>query len=77
MKIYEVIWYDAHFNDSNYTFDDIEEQTTPWIVRTVGYYAGKNRIDFRIAQEYHHSDKKYGHIMSIPHKMIISKKELV
>ena len=74
MKIYEVTWYDAHFNDGNYDSESIEEYTSPWIIRTVGYYAGQNKIDFKIAQEFHETGEKIGHIMSIPHKMIIKKR---
>ena len=76
MKIYEVTWYDAHFNDASYSLDDIDIGTTPWIISTVGYFVGESRIDFKIAQEYHLKSKKYGHIMSIPLNSIIKKKLL-
>ncbi len=73
--VYEVTWYDAHFDDGNYHSKYIKK-ISPWIIRTVGYYVGTNNIDFKIAQEYHKNTKRFGHIMSIPHEMIIKKKVL-
>ncbi len=76
LRVYEVVWYDAHFNDGNYHSKSIENYTPPWIIRSVGYYAGENKVDFKIAQELHESGKRYGHIMSIPKVTIIKKRRL-
>jgi hypothetical protein len=75
-KIYEVTWRDAHFNPEAFHQPEIEHNTQPYVVKSVGYYVGESKIDFKIAQEIHLNDYRCGHIMSIPHKMIIRKKLL-
>ena len=76
MKIYEITWYDAHFNGGSFYEEDLERVTQPYIMRTLGYYVGESKIDFKIAQEFHDEGKRFGHIMSIPHKVIIKKRLL-
>jgi hypothetical protein len=74
-KIYEIVWYDAHFNSGVMPKKSIKHETKPYIIKSVGYFAGSNKIDFKVAQEIHDSGQ-YGHIISIPHSAIIKKRIL-